>query len=132
MNYVAALGNLKLNKSNRQNEIFFSVWPVNRFYISYTGSWLEPVPIAKCSQQVCAGSSLFLRARFGNGYYLTLVRDDGITKVVDDADQDQHPQHQQLQLQDLNEREDENSLEEVWHIFLDKSANFLTRATQIS
>ena len=60
------------------------------------------------------------------------MRDDGITKVVDDADQDQHPQHQQLQLQDVNEREDENSLEEVWDIFLDKSANFLTKETQIS
>jgi len=64
-----------------------------------------------CSKQVCAGSSLFLRARFGNGYYLTLVRDDGISKIIDETDQEQ--QQQQLQLQEVKPIEEENSLEEV-------------------
>ena len=64
--------------------------------------------------QVCVGSSLFLKARFGNGYYLTLVRDDGIKKALEELDQDGQQQQQQQQEGFLSPKEEEsNSLEEV-------------------
>jgi hypothetical protein len=56
-----------------------------------------------------------LRARFGNGYYLTLVRDDGITKQIQEIEQEQ--QHQQQQQQQLDDDQHSNSLEEVKTIF---------------
>lgn len=36
----------------------------------------DRIAIINNGRLVCVGSSLFLRARFGNGYYLTLVRED--------------------------------------------------------
>ena len=36
----------------------------------------DRIAIINNGHLVCVGSSLFLRARFGNGYYLTLVKDD--------------------------------------------------------
>ena len=94
-------------------------------YLYMLTGFLKLVVNDSCSDhlplgQVCAGSSLFLRARFGNGYYLTLVRDDGITKIIDDADQDQQ---QQLQLLDENQRIEEISLEEVKIIFVRNSTS---------
>jgi hypothetical protein len=53
-----------------------------------------------------------LRARFGNGYYLTLVRDDGITKQIQEIEQEQQHQQQQQQ-QQLDDDQHSNSLEEV-------------------
>ena len=35
------------------------------------------IAIINNGKLVCVGSSLFLRSRYGNGYYLTLVVDDG-------------------------------------------------------
>jgi ATP-binding cassette subfamily A (ABC1) protein 1 len=37
----------------------------------------DRIAIINNGKLVCIGSSLFLRARYGNGYYLTLVLDDG-------------------------------------------------------
>ncbi len=37
----------------------------------------DRIAIINNGKLVCVGSSLFLRSRFGNGYYLTLVVDDG-------------------------------------------------------
>ncbi len=37
----------------------------------------DRIAIINNGKLVCVGSSLFLRARYGNGYYLTLVVDDG-------------------------------------------------------
>ena len=36
----------------------------------------DRIAIINNGRLVCVGSSIFLRARFGNGYYLTLVRQD--------------------------------------------------------
>lgn len=36
----------------------------------------DRIAIINNGKLICFGSSLFLRAKFGNGYYLTLVRDD--------------------------------------------------------
>jgi hypothetical protein len=59
-----------------------------------------------------------LRARLGNGYYLTLVRDDGITKQIQEIEQEQqHQQQQQLQQQQIDDDQHSNSLEEVKTIF---------------
>ncbi len=63
--------------------------------------------------QVCVGSSLFLKARFGNGYYLTLVRDDGITKALEELEQDGQQQQQQQEGLLSPKEEECNSLEEV-------------------
>eukprot|EP00094_Tigriopus_californicus_P002639 TCALIF_02551-PA protein Name:"Similar to Abca7 ATP-binding cassette sub-family A member 7 (Rattus norvegicus)" AED:0.06 eAED:0.06 QI:3223/1/1/1/0.88/0.92/28/283/1389 len=38
----------------------------------------DRIAIINNGKLICFGSSLFLRAKFGNGYYLTLVRDDSI------------------------------------------------------
>ena len=40
------------------------------------------VAIINNGKLVCIGSSLFLRSRYGNGYYLTLVVDDGSNDVM--------------------------------------------------
>ena len=37
----------------------------------------DRIAIINNGKLVCIGSSLFLRSRYGNGYYLTLVVDDG-------------------------------------------------------
>ena len=41
----------------------------------------DRIAIINNGKLVCVGSSLFLRSRYGNGYYLTLVVDDGSENV---------------------------------------------------
>ena len=36
----------------------------------------DRIAIINNGKLICVGSSLFLRASYGNGYYLTLVKDD--------------------------------------------------------
>ena len=42
----------------------------------------DRIAIINNGKLVCIGSSLFLRSRYGNGYYLTLVVDDGSDNVM--------------------------------------------------
>ena len=49
----------------------------------------DRIAIINNGKLVCIGSSLFLRSRYGNGYYLTLVVDDGsdnLRKITEDSD----------------------------------------------
>ena len=83
------------------------------YLYSYTVKRLKEIEGLACISnfvQVCAGSSLFLRARYGNGYYLTLVRDDGITKPLEDPEKGQ-----QLELLASSSDPESTSMEEVMH-----------------
>ena len=49
------------------------------------------IAIINNGKLVCVGSSLFLRSRYGNGYYLTLVVDDGsedVNKCLDHIEEE--------------------------------------------
>ena len=52
----------------------------------------DRIAIINNGKLVCVGSSLFLRARYGNGYYLTLVMNDGsedVTKSLEDVEEEE-------------------------------------------
>ena len=52
----------------------------------------DRIAIINNGKLVCVGSSLFLRARYGNGYYLTLVMNDGsedVTKSLEDVQEEE-------------------------------------------
>lgn len=49
----------------------------------------DRIAIISGGKLCCCGSSLYLKSHYGNGYYLTLVQDDGKNKkYTDDTDDD--------------------------------------------
>lgn len=48
----------------------------------------DRIAIISNGRLCCCGSSLFLKSRYGNGYYLTLVREDA--EEIEEADGDEY------------------------------------------
>ena len=46
----------------------------------------DRIAIINNGKLICVGTSLFLRSAYGNGYYLTLVKDDWSGDCVDGKD----------------------------------------------
>ncbi len=47
----------------------------------------DRIAIINSGRLVCVGSSLFLRLRFGSGYYLTLVKDEDDGNVIKEEEE---------------------------------------------
>lgn len=48
----------------------------------------DRIAIISQGKLCCCGSSLYLKSQYGNGYYLTLVQDDGNGNDKPDSDDD--------------------------------------------
>lgn len=63
----------------------------------------DRIAIINNGKLVCVGSSLFLRSKYGNGYYLTLVIDDGSNEGNDQCDAASNNEDDHLQKSDAIE-----------------------------